>query len=724
MDSNNVQKISGETLRLRRGADLQQKQVVGGRYEIISSLGEGGMGHVYKVNQIFLNKEFAFKTININRVSEVAIRRFQQEARTAFALDHPSIVAVNDFGVLDDQSPFLVMELVIGETLGDRLKKLGCLSLEQAIPIFVQVCFGLAYAHERGIVHRDIKPSNIMLLNGLPPGTDGSVKIVDFGIAKFVQHDEGVVQALTRTGEIFGSPLYMSPEQCTGGPVDRRSDIYSLGCVFFEVLSGAPPCLGDTALATMMKHQSEKPSSLKQASLGADFSQAIEDMVAKMLEKSPENRYQNLGIIVHELGAMQRGLPMSGTATRPGVTQTVAGQAAVGQTVAGQTATGRTAAARAAAGQSAAAQTAATSKLGATTITISKNKFYALLVGISLVSFAFGSTLHQIQSRTLPVVSQAADDSNAPPKILLDATNVAKDLKIATDAREQDVRKWEPIFAQAKPIKSKPVMENGIKKKQFIFPDRSIGRIVNLSTKANSVATKNESWEAKRAVSVPPDVPLGLEVGGRTSAVILEIPSIMQKIDRNEFSDLVLTGPEDASWLMAASEQPNMLADRVAQILNTVSTWSNLHSLSLKCMTVNNALLSALASLKQLQNLTLSKFVPTSGMAHQTFLRRLVFLRLDDMPVDDILRSLSGSPNLEFLALDGNVKPISPDAVQGLGRCPHLKFLRIPQSAINDQMIVALKQIKSLQSLDVTGFDSLTPSQRHSLSGQSFALVR
>ena len=161
MDSDDVQKITADTVRLRGGDDLQQKQVIGGRYEIISSLGEGGMGSVYKVNQIFLNKEFAFKTININHVSDLAVRRFQQEARTTFALDHPSIVTVNDFGVLDDQSPFLVMELVNGETLGERLKRVGCLTLEQAIPIFVQVCFGLAYAHERGVVHRDIKPSNI-----------------------------------------------------------------------------------------------------------------------------------------------------------------------------------------------------------------------------------------------------------------------------------------------------------------------------------------------------------------------------------------------------------------------------------------------------------------------------------------------------------------------------------------------------------------------------------
>ena len=265
------------------------------------------MGLVYQVKQIFINKEFALKTIDKHSLSEIAIRRFQQEARTTFAVDHPNIVAVQDFGVLDDQTPFLVMELINGETLADRLKRVGCLPIEQAIAIFVQICFGLAYAHERGIVHRDIKPSNIMLLSGLPVGTEGSVKILDFGIAKFAGHEGGEVQALTRTGEIFGSPLYMSPEQCSGLQIDSRADIYALGCVLFEALTGTPPFIADNALTTMIKHQSEAPPTLKQASLGAEFPKDLQEIVSRMLAKSPAQRYQNLGDVAHDLGAVHRG---------------------------------------------------------------------------------------------------------------------------------------------------------------------------------------------------------------------------------------------------------------------------------------------------------------------------------------------------------------------------------------------------------------------------------
>jgi serine/threonine protein kinase len=331
------------------------------------------MGLVYRVNQIFLNKEFALKTIDKHRMSEIAVRRFQQEARTAFSLDHPSIVAVNDFGVLDDHSPFLVMELVRGETLGERLKRTGPLTLEEAIPIFVQVCFGLAYAHECGVVHRDIKPNNIMLLKGMPLGSEGSVKIVDFGIAKFTQHEGGEMQALTRTGEIFGSPLYMSPEQCTGGRVDHRADIYSLGCVFFEALTGAPPCVGKNALTTMMKHQTEPALTLKQASLGNDFPLAIEEIVATMLAKSPDSRYQNLGNVVHDLGALKRGESISVTVSEPG------------------------------------AQAKAPK-----TISMSSNKFYLLMFGVPVLTAAvagfFGYTFPGFQGGNLQV--QPNEQSN------------------------------------------------------------------------------------------------------------------------------------------------------------------------------------------------------------------------------------------------------------------------------------------------------------------------
>ena len=334
---------SGDATRISLSTEFQHGEMVGGRYQVISRLGKGGMGLVYRVKQILLNKEFALKTIDKGCMSDMAVRRFQQEARTSFSLRHPNIIAVNDFGVLDDQTPFLVMELVNGETLGERLKT-GCLTLEQAVPIFLQVCAGLEYAHECGIVHRDIKPNNIMLRKGLPPGAEGSIQILDFGIAKFTEREGGEIQALTRTGEIFGSPLYMSPEQCAGLAIDQRADVYSLGCVLFESLTGTPPFMGENALSTMMKHQTEPAVTLKQASLGSEFPQAIEDIVATMLAKSPDARYQNLDMVAHDLRALKRGESISHTT---GSVQPVRREA---------------------------------------TISMGRNSFYALLVGVVVVA--------------------------------------------------------------------------------------------------------------------------------------------------------------------------------------------------------------------------------------------------------------------------------------------------------------------------------------------------
>ncbi len=280
-------------------------QTLGGRYQVISCLGRGGMGVVYHVTQLFLNKELALKTIESRDISDETMRRFQREARTAFAVKHPNVVSVDDFGLLDDQTPFLVMELVRGETLTEQLKRITCLPVNDAIPMFIQICHGLAHAHQLGVVHRDIKPSNIMILDDVPTGTEGSVKIVDFGIATFAPEDEE--RTRSHSTDIAGSPLYISPEQCSGGTVDHRADIYSLGCVIFEALTGTPPFIGDTALSTMMKHKSQMPPTLKEASLGNVFSKELEQIVATMLAKSPEQRYQSVGLVAKDLAATISG---------------------------------------------------------------------------------------------------------------------------------------------------------------------------------------------------------------------------------------------------------------------------------------------------------------------------------------------------------------------------------------------------------------------------------
>lgn len=297
-----------DSQRSKTSARLSPQTLIAEKYKIVSHIGSGGMGAVYLVQQIFLGKDFALKLLAGGDHSDLAARRFQQEARTTAQLRHPNLISVHDFGVYKDDQPFLVMDLVRGYTLAQLLKQRGTLSIDYAISLALEVSNGLKYAHDQGVVHRDIKPSNIMLLNADEKPSNGSIKILDFGIAKLLQSEDGEMQHLTKTGEIFGSPIYMSPEQCQGETVDRRSDIYSLGCVIFECLAGSPPFLGDNAMLTMLKRVTEQPATLKEASLGKEFPHGLEAIVHKMLEVTPAKRYQNFDAVIKDLMQLQRDL--------------------------------------------------------------------------------------------------------------------------------------------------------------------------------------------------------------------------------------------------------------------------------------------------------------------------------------------------------------------------------------------------------------------------------
>lgn len=299
--------LASAEVTLTQAEQLLPGNIVAEKYQIISLLGRGGMGAVYRVKQIFLDQDLALKVLaHSSTTDDTHVRRFQIEGKAAFKLNHPNLVKVTDLGLLEDHAPYLVMEFIEGMTLAEFLKKEKQPAIDTVLKIVAQACLGLAYAHQNSVVHRDVKPSNIMLVNGKEIGEEGSVKIVDFGIAK-VLNDQGEIQTLTQTGEVFGSPYYMSPEQCSGTAIDQRTDVYSLGCVLFEALTGTPPHVGQSPLRTMMLHQTEETPSLQQASMGREFPPALEIIVKKMLEKEPSARYTDLGLVANDLANLVRG---------------------------------------------------------------------------------------------------------------------------------------------------------------------------------------------------------------------------------------------------------------------------------------------------------------------------------------------------------------------------------------------------------------------------------
>lgn len=277
-------------------------QIVSGKYSIEEKLGEGGMGSVYQAYDGLMKRVVAIKLLNQDReISQESWQRFQQEATATSTLNHSNIVRVHDFNVCDIHGPYLVMDLIDGEPLNCLISRKGRLDAQFVADIVIQIADGLQHAHEKGIVHRDLKPSNILVLS--EPGKPPAAQVVDFGIAKLQGHNLEDLK-LTKTGEVFGSPLYMSPEQCLANKLDQRSDIYSLGCVMYEALCGEPPFKGRNFGETVIKHTRETP---KAFAADLQIPSALKRIVFCALEKSPEDRYQSMAALRKELMSFKRG---------------------------------------------------------------------------------------------------------------------------------------------------------------------------------------------------------------------------------------------------------------------------------------------------------------------------------------------------------------------------------------------------------------------------------
>jgi eukaryotic-like serine/threonine-protein kinase len=272
-----------------------------GRYEIVSELGRGAMGVVYKATDPILGRSVAIKTINMALERdgiENYEARFYQEARAAGGLSHPNIVTIYDVGKTGDIA-YMAMEFVEGVELRALLADGRPLAVAQALSIAAQVAEGLAYAHERGIVHRDIKPPNIMVTPG------GSVKIADFGIARM-----RASEALTQTGMMLGSPKYMSPEHVLGKRADRRGDIFSLGIILYEMLTGSAPFGGENVTALMYQIVNLTPPA--PSVRNPEVPELLDYVVAKMLAKSLDERYQTAAELASDLRECERVLALPG----------------------------------------------------------------------------------------------------------------------------------------------------------------------------------------------------------------------------------------------------------------------------------------------------------------------------------------------------------------------------------------------------------------------------
>lgn len=278
-------------LRLRV-VDENIGTIIGERYELLSVIARGGTASVYLGRQKLIKRAVAVKLLHADNFQDERQRkRFAREAEAAGRLEHQRIAAVHDFGLAEDGRPFLVMAYVDGKSLYEILLENVTLEWRRAVRLFAQICEALSHAHGKGVVHRDLKPANIMVEQVGEP--EESIRLVDFGIARLRPLNDDEVEKLTQDGEFFGTVYYMSPEQCLGREPDERSDIYSLGCIMYEVLTGLPPIRGKNALDTIQAHLSLPVLSCREARPDCSFPAWLNDAVMRCLAKEPADRYQS-----------------------------------------------------------------------------------------------------------------------------------------------------------------------------------------------------------------------------------------------------------------------------------------------------------------------------------------------------------------------------------------------------------------------------------------------
>jgi len=276
--------------------------MVGERYEVLEALGEGGMGTVYRVRHVVLDRYFAMKVLRRDLANDADLaKRFLQEARATAAVKHPNVVAINDFGEMEDGIPYFVMELLEGETVATRIRARGALPPRAAIKVAKQIAEGLAASHAANVIHRDLKPDNVFLVGRrVGKAAEDEIRIVDFGAAKIIGGSK-----LTRPGIVFGTPYYMSPEQASGQPIDGRADVYSLGVLLYEMITGRVPFEADTYMGVLTKHMFQAPSKPTPPS-GVQLGE-LENVVMRALQKEPEQRYASMLVFAEALSAALKG---------------------------------------------------------------------------------------------------------------------------------------------------------------------------------------------------------------------------------------------------------------------------------------------------------------------------------------------------------------------------------------------------------------------------------
>ncbi len=632
--------------------------VIGGSYQLLDLIGQGGMGVVYRVKHLILEKQFALKLLAPNQINNQNWRRFELEGRSLAKLNHTNIVSISNMGI-DKGCPYFVMDLLTGISLAEQIKNSGPLSEKENLDIYLQVCAGLSCAHRNGIIHRDIKPANIMLL---PAEKGFLVKIVDFGLVRLQSTGSATSQALTASGEVFGSPYYMSPEQTMGEEIDARSDIYSLGCSLFESLTGQVPFAGASAIETLMMHQEAEAPIPSRLVANRKISTAFDEVVARCLKKDAKLRYQSADQLAIDLQRILDGKPIgSGALDYQHLKRNSEPAKARNDHF---------------------EDDEDVDDNSANEKNQTSNFFSAHKLALTLAS---------ITSTILVVAAGfALSNKSGPPKekqILKDTTHLSLDIDDDTASKMNDALSGQklditravqtnspeivddPVLlaavqkqreqgdqSQIKLIDNAPKFSLGIKKidgrsmRCFKFPSQiSIGKL----------RFEKGHAEAQGEVKVPADEVIDLHL----RPVSAQCPSLIDKFD-----------PEDISTLRVEN------SNAVGEITRRLSKWTKIHALTIEGGKIIDEELANFDNIKGLDFLWLKRL----SFNAEIFAKLQVLKRLDTLQIEDckqlnqILQNLPVLPKLKFLRIEARGNDwLESKSITAIARQPNLKILEL-----------------------------------------------
>lgn len=641
------------------GKTLQVGEIVGGAYRLESLLGQGGMGLVFRACHIAFNEDYALKIVNPDVLDATSARRFAIEAQAIAKLDHENIVKIFNMGVHNQTCPYYVMELMTGDSLSAYIKKGVDISLEQGLDIFRQIASALGYAHRKGIVHRDVKPSNIVLM---PQGDSYQAKIVDFGLAKVFYAG----QQLTATGEVFGTPYYMSPEQSTGQPIDARADIYSLGCALFETITGAPPFKGATAVQTLMMQLEAPVPKLVDIFDDQALAQQFDFLIGRMMAKRLDDRYQTMEQVARDIQRLIDGKSIAKTTAD--IENAAGDQDYEDDEIDGSRADEN--------GEIKSSNVAGSERVGK----IAAGAFVFSLIGIlALLVVASGYYIFQVRFAPKRVVDPGLLSSPLP----------REDAVHGSVADNEAIKKE---FFAVSPITSKLVLKAGSICKRFKFPKTCIGEICDL---------RNQPFMASGEIYVT-DSPLALSLQKRRFPAAFEVPEIVSTLGVDEFEELRIQlgryDQSDESILDAASDK------WLVSILETAQTWRKLNSIIFDNIAITDDVARALGKLKQLRQF---KFFHSNGdlklLSKAPFLMRLMYVSVESpIPanIDPLILVLANSSSLKSLSLE-NVE-ISDATFSRIAGNRSVTFMFLGKMKLSRNMLQTLASMKNLSAVTIS----------------------